>query len=109
MNLRTIGLLLLFLAVPLGAAARGRSHSTRHHVATSHSTYHSHSHRIHRSAAAKRDFMRETGYPHGRKGYVVDHIVPLACGGADVPSNMQWQTAAEGKAKDKWERNGCNK
>lgn len=38
-------------------------------------------------------------------GYVVDHIKPLACGGADRPSNMQWQTIAAGKAKDKWELN----
>ena len=48
-----------------------------------------------------------TGYPHGRKGYVVDHIVPLTCGGADAPANMQWQTKEEGKAKDKTERIGC--
>jgi len=41
------------------------------------------------------------------KGYVIDHIKPLACGGADKPENMQWQTVAEGKAKDKWERKGC--
>ena len=40
-------------------------------------------------------------------GYVVDHVKPLACGGADAASNMQWQTVAEGKAKDKWERVGC--
>ena len=63
--------------------------------------------RIKRSAKAKDDFMRQTGYPHGRKGYVVDHKVPLACGGADSPSNMQWQTKAEAKAKDKVERKGC--
>ena len=37
--------------------------------------------RIKRSAAAKGDFMRQTGYPHGRPGYIVDHIAPLACGG----------------------------
>ena len=42
-------------------------------------------------------------------GYVVDHIKPLSCGGADNPSNMQWQTIAEGKAKDKWERKLCNR
>jgi hypothetical protein len=53
--------------------------------------------------------MRQSGYPHGRKDYVVDHVVPLACGGADSPSNMQWQTKAEAKAKDKWERTGCSK
>ncbi len=51
--------------------------------------------------------MRQTGYRHGRKGSVVDHKVPLACGGADSPSNMQWQTKAEAKAKDKVERKGC--
>src|SRR5262249_35140777 len=51
--------------------------------------------RIRRSAEAKDTFMRQTGYPHGRSGYVVDHIVPLACGGADVPGNMQWQTVTE--------------
>lgn len=63
--------------------------------------------KIKRSAVAKDEFERETGYPHGRKGYVVDHIVPLACGGADAPSNMQWQTTAEAKTKDKTERIGC--
>jgi cytoskeletal protein RodZ len=63
--------------------------------------------RIARSEAAKRQFMRQTGYPKGRPGYVIDHVRPLACGGADSPSNMQWQTIAEGKAKDKTEPVGC--
>jgi len=63
--------------------------------------------RIVRSEEAKHAFEAQTGFPHGRSGYVVDHIKPLACGGADEPSNMQWQTAAEAKAKDKWERKGC--
>jgi len=48
--------------------------------------------------------MKQTGFPNGRPGYVVDHIVPLAKGGKDVPSNMQWQTIAAAKAKDKIER-----
>jgi hypothetical protein len=58
---------------------------------------------IKRSQAAKGEFMRMTGYPHGRPGYVVDHIVALKHGGADAPCNMQWQTVEEAKAKDKWE------
>ena len=47
--------------------------------------------------------MKQTGYPHGRLGYVIDHTIPPKRGGADKPSNMQWQTKAAAKAKDKWE------
>ena len=39
-------------------------------------------------------------------GWVVDHVIPLACGGKDLPINMQWMTAADAKAKDKWEIKG---
>jgi hypothetical protein len=66
--------------------------------------------RIHRSAAAKSSFQRQrpcpaTGSRQGRcPGYVVDHVKPLECGGADAPSNMQWQTTADAKAKDRTER-----
>jgi 5-methylcytosine-specific restriction endonuclease McrA len=66
--------------------------------------------RIKRSAAAKNEFKHShpcpsTGKPTGGcPGYVVDHVTPLECGGADAASNMQWQTVAEGKAKDKTER-----
>jgi hypothetical protein len=56
---------------------------------------------------AKRQFERQTGHPHGWPGHVIDHKVPLACGGADSPSNMQGQTTAEAKAKDQVERRGC--
>jgi hypothetical protein len=41
------------------------------------------------------------------RGYVVDHICPLACCGLDHPSNMQWQTVIDGKKKDKTELD-CN-
>jgi len=64
--------------------------------------------RIQRSEKAKEDFMRQTGHPRGWPGHVVDHRVPLACGGPDAPSNMQWQTTEEAKAKDKVERQGCS-
>jgi hypothetical protein len=60
-----------------------------------------------RSGKAKQAFERSTGYPHGRTGYVIDHIRPLACGGRDLPSNMQWQTKADAKTKDKTERASC--
>lgn len=66
-----------------------------------------------RSTSAKTAFKKlhpcpATGSSKGKcPGYVIDHIVALACGGADAPENMQWQTVAEAKAKDKWERKGC--
>lgn len=61
-----------------------------------------------RSATVKRHFQISTGYPHGRPGYVVDHIIPLACGGIDSVTNMQWQTVQEAKMKDKTELRGCH-
>jgi len=62
-----------------------------------------------RSQTQKHHFDVREGYPHGRKGYVVDHVCALECGGIDDPVNMQYQTYAAGKAKDKWERKpeGC--
>jgi hypothetical protein len=70
---------------------------------------------IKRSAPAKRAFQKSspcpaTGKTTGPcKGYVVDHVKPLACGGASAPANMQWQTTAAAKLKDKTERIGCGK
>ena len=67
----------------------------------------------HRSQKAKVIFKYEhpcpaTGNVKGScPGYIIDHINPLACGGADSADNMQWQTKAEAKAKDKWELKGC--
>lgn len=59
--------------------------------------------------AARKVFKKATGFPKGRPGFVIDHIVPLACGGRDLPSNMQWQTRAEARAKDKVERTACGR
>jgi len=62
-----------------------------------------------RCSAARAAFERDnpcpsTGQPRGAcPGYVVDHIVPLKRGGADLPSNMQWQTVEDAKDKDKIE------
>ena len=60
-----------------------------------------------RHRAVQRQFLRQTGYPHGRPGYVVDHIVPLCLGGPDAVSNMQWSALAESYVKDKQERALC--
>lgn len=66
--------------------------------------------KIKRSKAAKDAFEREqpcpsTGKSSGScRGYVVDHKIPLECGGPDSSSNMQWQTTADAKQKDKTER-----
>jgi hypothetical protein len=100
------------------------SHSSGSHSSGSHSSAHSghpghskavpgvkrdaHGH-IARSADAKHDFRKShpcpsTGKTSGKcPGYVVDHVTPLKRGGADAPSNMQWQSAQDAKRKDAWE------
>ena len=71
--------------------------------------------RIKRSQSAKVEFKASHPCPASGarkgpcKGYVIDHVKALACGGPDAPANMQWQTIAEGKAKDRWERKECGK
>jgi hypothetical protein len=69
-----------------------------------------------RSKAAVHAFMKAHPCPAGRDkgsttrcaGHVVDHVKALDCGGLDAPSNMQWQTVAAAKAKDKTERDGVD-
>jgi hypothetical protein len=65
--------------------------------------------KTHRDASQVRAFKREhhcpsTGRASGKcPGYIVDHRTALCRGGADHPSNMQWQTKSDAKAKDRWE------
>jgi hypothetical protein len=65
--------------------------------------------KIARSSTEKHQFERShpcpaTGRSSGAcPGYVVDHVKPLKRGGADDLGNMQWQTKAEAKVKDKAE------
>ncbi len=65
--------------------------------------------KTHRDPGQVRAFKHEhhcpsTGRGSGKcPGYIVDHVKPLCHGGADRPSNMQWQTKADAKAKDRWE------
>jgi len=68
-----------------------------------------------RSSTVKHEFQRQHPCPSTRRttgacpGYVKDHIRALACGGPDSVENMQWQTVAAAKAKDRWERKGCER
>lgn len=65
--------------------------------------------RIARSSKAKDDFKKSQPCPSTGKssgacpGYVIDHVKPLKRGGADAPSNMQWQTTKAAKEKDRTE------
>lgn len=65
--------------------------------------------KIARSQQAKNEFKKSHPCPSTGKssgacpGYVIDHVQALKHGGADKPSNMQWQTKEAAKAKDKWE------
>jgi hypothetical protein len=114
----TLLLLIFILVSPLcfakSRSSRSYSHSTRAaHVRKTKtvSTVKRDRHgRIKRSESARHAFMTSHPCPATSKtsgscpGYVVDHIKPLAKGGLDDPSNMQWQTKAAAKEKDKWER-----
>ena len=68
-----------------------------------------------RSREVTREFQREHPCPSTGKtsgacpGYRKDHIRPLACGGADAVQNLQWQTIAAAKAKDRWELRTCGR
>ena len=70
--------------------------------------------KIARSTAAVNAFKRANACPATGKastascpGFIVDHIVPLCACGEDKPSNMQWQTLADSKAKDRLEDKQC--
>ena len=97
-----------------GSHASGSSHGGHSHgTQGSSSSHHGARFGIHRNSAARRSFQtsnpcQATGKTNGScKGYVIDHKTPLAYGGADSPENMQWQTTAAAKIKDRTERAGC--
>ena len=95
------------MAIAKGGGSHG-SYSTGTHGKAAGVQRDSHG-KIERSAKAKDDFKKlhpcpSTGKSSGScPGYVIDHVVPLKRGGADAPSNMQWQTTSEAKQKDRWE------
>ena len=72
--------------------------------------------RIKRSQAMLRAFVREFPCPvtlasdlSTCPGWQIDHVIPLASGGCDMPENMQWlpvqiKTCPGLACKDRWER-----
>jgi len=98
-------LAVFLLAAPPAALATTGQHRSNYATGVARD---SHGH-IKRSPEARRDFQRShpcpsTGRTSGAcPGYVVDHLRPLKRGGADAPSNMQWQTVHAAKEKDKTE------
>lgn len=57
-----------------------------------------------RSSSVVRQFNKLHGFSKNPPGYVVDHRCAIAVGGLDIIENMQYQTIAEAKLKDKIER-----
>ena len=123
MRTALIAFMTILLSVSLAQAKGSRSGST--HASTRRartagvSTRHSKNYcstcvrdghgKIKRDREAARTFQKSHPCPStgrtsgGCRGYVIDHVVPLKHGGADAPSNMQWQTKAEAKTKDRVE------
>lgn len=62
-----------------------------------------------RSHAERDQFVREQACPATGAhklpcpGWIIDHVIALCVGGPDKAWNMQWQTVADAKAKDRWE------
>lgn len=56
-----------------------------------------------RSATQAERFARLTSFPHGRPGWIKNHMRPLRCHGADLPSNMVWEDSASAHLQDKTE------
>src|SRR6266542_2400617 len=112
--MKTLTVLTAFLLTISPVLARSSSHSGSHAKSRTSSSKcascaRSSQGKIKRSTSAKRSFQTSHPCPSTGKssgpcpGYVVDHVRPLKRGGTDAPSNMQWQTTGEAKAKDRIE------
>ncbi|MBA2628407.1 MAG: hypothetical protein H0U85_10365 [Gemmatimonadales bacterium] len=66
---------------------------------------------VYRSMARRARFLRMIGYADGRlpAGYAVNHIVPLRCGGCDLPSNMELMAVEAWKRRTGPERLDCGR
>lgn len=94
--------------VRTGSSSYYRSGTISHraHISRSPSSVHRDaSGKIHRDPAQRAAFRRSHPCPSTDKttgrcpGYEVDHVRPLARGGADELSNMEWLTTAANRAK----------
>ena len=96
---RMLALIALLFTLFVPAPARVyHSTATRHVASYSYRrapTYYRNGLPKHRSEAAKRTFLHAHGLTRVPPGYQVDHIIPLAQGGADKPYNMRLLTTAE--------------
>jgi len=64
-----------------------------------------------RSISRRTLFLKMTGHQDGKvpQGMAVNHIVPLRCGGCDVPSNMELMSTEEWKKRTGPERYDCGR
>ena len=84
------GLVALALALPVDAKGKGSGGS--HNYGSSHSSA------SHGSSRSSHSSSRHSS--RASPGYVVNHAQSLRRGGADSPSNMQWQTKGAAEAMD---------
>jgi len=62
-----------------------------------------------RSRLRRAMFLRMIGLRRPPQGYAVNHIVPLRCGGCDLPSNMELMAIADWRARTGPERTDCGR
>jgi hypothetical protein len=64
-----------------------------------------------RSMTRRRKFLLMIGQADGKlpDGFVVNHIVPLRCGGCDLPSNMELMTVEAWKRRTGPEAKDCGR
>lgn len=96
--------LALLVALPLAAPAVAQLHTP----GLTCKAFDKNGREVYRSPARLAMFKRMSGYPKGRPGFHADHVVPLSCGGCDVPSNLAWVRVDLKKRKDAIERRPCN-
>ena len=60
--------------------------------------------KIVRKASVLRQFETIHPRPDDGQRWILDHVIPLACGGCDSIENLQWLPESAWRLKSKWER-----